>query len=49
MFLQPISATFTLSLGALFADQTFDGIIVVAEIATADFLRKLLLDGFISG
>ena len=47
IFLQPIKATLTLSLGAGFDDQTFDGIIVVADIATAEFLRKLLLDGFI--
>jgi hypothetical protein len=36
-----------LSLGAKGADQIFDGITVVAEIATADVLRKILLDGFI--
>jgi hypothetical protein len=47
IFRQPINATFTLSLGAGFDDQTFEGIIVVAEIATADFFKKLLLDGFI--
>jgi hypothetical protein len=47
MLRQPIKATFTLSEGANCADQTFDGITVVAETATADFFRKLLLDGFI--
>jgi hypothetical protein len=36
-----------LSDGANRDDHTLDGITVVAEIATADFFRKLLLDGFI--
>jgi len=47
MLRQPINATFTLSDGANGDDHTFDGITVVAEIATTDFFRKLLLDGFI--
>jgi len=47
MLRHPINATFTLSVGANGDDHTFDGITVVAEIATADFFRKFLLDGFI--
>jgi hypothetical protein len=47
MLRHPINATLTLSLGANCEDQTLDGITVVAEIAMAEFFRKLLLDGFI--
>jgi hypothetical protein len=47
MFRQPINATFTLSDGAGFDDQTFDGMTVAAETANAEFRIKFLLDGFI--
>jgi hypothetical protein len=48
MLRHPINATFTLSDAATGDDQTCDGIMVAAEIATAEFLKKFLLDGFIS-
>jgi len=50
MLRQPINATFTLSLGTNSDDHTFSGITVampIADAATADFIRKFLLDGFI--
>jgi hypothetical protein len=47
MLRQPIKATLILSLGAKGADQTCEDMTVVAEKARAEFLRKLLLDGFI--
>jgi hypothetical protein len=47
MLRQPINATFTLSDAAIGDDQTCEGIMVAAESATAEFLKKFLLDGFI--
>jgi hypothetical protein len=48
MLRHPINATFTLSDAATGDDHTWDGTIVAAETATAEFLKKFLLDGFIS-
>jgi len=47
MFRQPINATFTLSEGAVWEAHTCEGIMVMAEAASAEFFRKFLLDGFI--
>jgi len=47
IFRQPIKATLTLSDGETGDDHTCDGIMVAAEMATAEFLKKFLLDGFI--